>query len=165
MALSAIIFDVDGTLIDTNAAHVQAWDQALKQHRYQVSADRIAVEIGKGGDKLIPSILGQQIDRQHGDSLRKAHTTEFTKIAESTRLKAFAGVESLLAAIQKRGLKLALATSSKKKELQITLQSAAVDWTDDFDVIATGDDASESKPLRGFSKLPSRSLNYRPPNV
>jgi beta-phosphoglucomutase-like phosphatase (HAD superfamily) len=55
MALSAIIFDVDGTLIDSNAAHVQAWDQALKQHHYQVSADRIAVEIGKGGDKLIPS--------------------------------------------------------------------------------------------------------------
>jgi HAD superfamily hydrolase (TIGR01509 family) len=162
MALNAIIFDVDGTLIDSNAAHVEAWDQALKQHDYEVSADRIAVEIGKGGDKLVPSILGEQIDRRDGDSLRKAHTTEFTKIAESTALHAFAGVEPLLMDIRKRGLKLALATSSKKKELQITQRSARVDWTKYFDVIATGDDASESKPAPGILEVAIRKLKLSP---
>jgi HAD superfamily hydrolase (TIGR01509 family) len=162
MALSAIIFDVDGTLIDTNAAHVQAWDQALKQHDYQVSADRIGVEIGKGGDKLVPSILGEQIDRRDGDSLRKAHTKEFTKIAESTKLNEFTGVEPLLTAIRKRGLKLALATSSKKKELEITQRSAGVDWTDHFDVIATGDDASESKPAPAILEVAMKKLKLSP---
>ena len=162
MALSAIIFDVDGTLIDSNAAHVQAWDQALKQHHYQVSADRIAVEIGKGGDKLVPSILGQQIDQRDGDSLRKAHTTQFTKIAESTKLNSFAGVEPLLDAIRKRGLKLAIATSSKKKELQTTQRSAGVNWTNHFDVIATGDDASESKPTPGILEVAIKKLKLSP---
>ncbi len=71
MALSAVIFDVDGTLIDSNDAHVQAWDQALRKHEYKVSPDRIAVEIGKGGDRLIPSILGQQIDQQDGESFAR----------------------------------------------------------------------------------------------
>jgi HAD superfamily hydrolase (TIGR01509 family) len=162
MALSAIIFDVDGTLIDSNGAHLQAWDQALKQHHYEVSADRIAVEIGKGGDKLVPSILGEEVDRRDGDSLRTAQTTAFTKIAESTKLNAFADVEPLLTAIRKRGLKLALATSSKKKELQTTQQSAGVAWKNHFDAIATGDDASESKPAPAILEVAIKKLKLSP---
>jgi len=162
MALSAIIFDVDGTLIDTNSAHFQAWDAALKKHHYHVSLDRIEVEIGKGGDKLVPSILGQQIERRDGESLRKAHTVEYTKIAESTRLRAFAGVEPLLAAIHRRGLKLALATSSKKKELQTTFRSAGVDWFDHFDAIATAEDGAESKPAPAILEAAIRKLKLSP---
>jgi HAD superfamily hydrolase (TIGR01509 family) len=162
MALSALIFDVDGTLIDSNAAHVQAWDVALKKHHYQVSLDRIAVEIGKGGDKLVPSILGQQIEHQDGKSLREAHTAEYIAIAESQHLRAFPGVEDLISAIRRRGLKVALATSSKKKELRITQRSAEVDWSDLFDVIATGDDASESKPAPGILDVAIRKLKLSP---
>ncbi len=125
MALSAVIFDLDGTLIDSNTSHVLAWDKALKKHGYRVSSDRIGVEIGKGGDKLIPSILGAQIDREDGDSLRKSHTEEFTRIAESTPLRAFPGVKALLGAIRHRGLKVALATSSKMKELKTSLKMQA----------------------------------------
>jgi HAD superfamily hydrolase (TIGR01509 family) len=127
-----------------------------------VSADRIAVEIGKGGDKLIPSILGNQIDRNDGESLRKAHTDAYIKIAQSTRLRAFQGVDILLTNMAKRGLKLALATSSKKKELKITQQSAGVDWFSHFDVIATGDDAAESKPAPGILQAAVRKLKLSP---
>jgi HAD superfamily hydrolase (TIGR01509 family) len=162
VALSAIIFDVDGTLIDTNAAHVRAWDEALKQHHYRVSLDRIEVEIGKGGDKLVPSILGEQIERRDGESLRKAHTAEYTKIAESTRLPVFPGAEALLAAIPQRGLKLALATSSKKKELQTTFRSAGVDWFDLFDVIASAEDGAESKPDPAILQAAIRKLKLSP---
>jgi HAD superfamily hydrolase (TIGR01509 family) len=146
MALSAVIFDVDGTLVDTNQAHVQAWKQALKSHGYQVEEDRIAVEIGKGGDKLIPSVLGQQIDRKDGDSLRNAHTEEFARIAGSERLQLFPGVRPLLDAIRQRGLKLGLATSSKPMELAVTEQSAGVPLSSWFDEVAHGQDASDSKP-------------------
>jgi HAD superfamily hydrolase (TIGR01509 family) len=162
MALSAIVFDVDGTLIDSNAAHVRAWDIALKKHEYRVSSDRIAVEIGKGGDKLIPSILGEEVERANGESLRKAHTAEFTKIAESARLPLFPGVEALLIAIRQRGLKLAVATSSKKRELQTTQKSAGIDLTEYFDVIATGDDASESKPAPAILEAAIHKLKVSP---
>jgi HAD superfamily hydrolase (TIGR01509 family) len=141
-----MIFDLDGTLIDSNPAHVEAWQTALKKHKYEVSPDRIAVEVGKGGDKLVPSILGREIDRRDGESLRKAHTAEFTRIAETSRLQPFAGVELLLTELRRRGLRLALATSSKMKDLEITLKSAGVDWLWLFDAIATAEDAAESKP-------------------
>jgi HAD superfamily hydrolase (TIGR01509 family) len=162
MALSAIIFDVDGTLIDSNAAHVHAWDQALKKHNYRVSTDRIAGEIGKGGDKLVPSILGEQIERRDGESLRTAHTEEFTKIAGATHLRLFPGVEALLTAIHERGLKLAIATSSKKKVLQTTQRSAGIDFSDYFDAIATGDDADEGKPAPAILEAAVTKLRLSP---
>jgi len=162
MALSAIIFDVDGTLIDSNDAHVRAWDEALKKHHYKVSRDRIEVEIGKGGDKLVPSILGEQIELEHGDSLREAHTAAYTEIAESTRLRVFPGVNTLLGAIRKKGLKLAVATSSKKGELETTERSAGIDLATHFDVIATGDDSEESKPHPGILQAAIRKLKLSP---
>ncbi|HZK81592.1 MAG TPA: HAD-IA family hydrolase [Humisphaera sp.] len=163
MALSALIFDVDGTLIDSNPAQVQAWWTALKKHGYEVSRDRIAVEVGKGGDKLIPSILGREIDRRDGESLRKAHTNEYIRIAESTRLVPFDGVEALLREIRSRGLKLALATSSKMNELKTTLKSAGVEnWLELFDEIAAGDDASESKPAPAILEAAFGKLNLSP---
>jgi HAD superfamily hydrolase (TIGR01509 family) len=162
MALSAVIFDVDGTLIDTNQAHVEAWVNALKKHCYEVSPDRIAVEIGKGGDKLVPSILGEEIERRDGESLRRGHTSEYTRIAESTRLEVFPGVEPLLADLRRRGLKLALATSSKPGELRSTQRSAGVDWSEQFDVVATGEDASESKPAPDILQAAIKKLKINP---
>ncbi len=157
-----MIFDVDGTLIDSNAAHMEAWDKAFKKHKYEVSGDRIAVEIGKGGDKLVPSILGEEIERRDGESLRKAHTAEYIKLAESKSLAPFPGVELLMTEIRKRGLKLALATSSSKEELKTTQRSAGVDWTSLFDVIATSEDATESKPAPAILQAAIKKLQMSP---
>jgi HAD superfamily hydrolase (TIGR01509 family) len=162
MALNAIVFDVDGTLIDSNQAHVEAWIKALKQHQYIVAEDRIAVEIGKGGDKLVPSILGQEIENRDGEALRKAHTAEYTKIAQGRRLQPFAGVDDLLRDLWSRGLKVAIATSSKKDELRTTQQSAGVHWSSLFDVIVTSDDAEESKPSPDLMEVAAKKLKLSP---
>jgi HAD superfamily hydrolase (TIGR01509 family) len=162
MALSAIIFDVDGTLIDSNQAHVDAWATALKQHGYSVSPDRIAVEIGKGGDKLVPSILGQQIEKHDGEKLRKAHTAEFTKLAQARGLSPFPGVSDLLAELRRRGFKLALATSSKKNDLETIERSAKLNLRSHFDEVATSDDADESKPSPDLVEVAAKKLRMSP---
>jgi HAD superfamily hydrolase (TIGR01509 family) len=162
MALSALIFDVDGTLVDSNQAHVDAWETALKQNGYSVSPDRIAVEIGKGGDKLVPSILGQQIEKRDGKKLRKAHTAKFTKLAESRGLSPFPGILDLLAELRRRGLKLAVATSSKKDELGTLERSANLDLRSHFDVVATSDDADESKPAPDLVEVAAEKLRMSP---
>src|SRR4051794_10618259 len=58
MSLDALIFDIDGTLVDSNPAHVEAWRRALESHGYRIAPDRIEIEIGKGGDKFVPDVLG-----------------------------------------------------------------------------------------------------------
>lgn len=146
MALDAILFDVDGTLIDTNAAHVEAWEITLRKHDYRVARDRIAVEIGKGGDQFIPSILGQETFQRDGEQLAADHTKHYTKIAESRTLPAFPGVRELFTELRRRGLRTILATSSKMKELETTQKSAGLDLTKLVDDVVTADDAEKSKP-------------------
>src|SRR3954467_6881288 len=124
MALDAVIFDIDGTLVDTNCAHVEAWERAFAAYGYQVPADRIATEVGKGGDKLVPAILGEQAAQKHGKALRDRSAEEFLALARKQHFKLFLGVPDLLAALKEKGLRLALATSSSQKHLQGIFDSA-----------------------------------------
>ncbi len=78
--LDAIIFDMDGTLVDNNLAHVRAWHEAFAEMRYRVPEDRIAIEVGKGGDMLVPAILGAMADKTDGKALRKAHGEHYKKL-------------------------------------------------------------------------------------
>ena len=71
MAIDGIVFDLDGTLVDTNAVHVEAWP-GVRAARLQRRPDRIFVEVGKGGDNLVPAILGGSSTRD-GDAIRAAH--------------------------------------------------------------------------------------------
>jgi len=71
-------------------------------------------------------------------------------------------VNDLFATLRRKGLKLALATSSKKNELKITQKSAGVDWSSEFDVIVTGDDADESKPSPDLLDTAARKLQLSP---
>jgi HAD superfamily hydrolase (TIGR01509 family) len=146
MALDALIFDIDGTLIDSNPAHVEAWDIAFAQHGYKVGQDRIEVEIGKGGDKLVPAILGQAADEKDGDALRKAEPEAFADIAKRNGLHPFDRAMDLLQVARRRGLKVILATSSNQEQLKTLQEAANVDLEAACDVLASADDAKESKP-------------------
>src|SRR5215831_10065500 len=96
MALDAIIFDLDGTLVDTNAIHVQAWRRAFAERGYRVEADRIFTEVGKGGDMLVPAILGNEADARDGKALREAQPREFKRMIEREPARVFSRVPDLL---------------------------------------------------------------------
>jgi phosphoglycolate phosphatase-like HAD superfamily hydrolase len=141
-----MIFDIDGTLVDTNPAHVIAWQRAFARLGYQVPLERIKVEIGKGGDKLVPSVLGDEVEERLGEALRRAQKEEFLAIAKSEHFRLFPGVPEIFNALGERDIRTALATSSDEKHLQATLASAGPDLTRLVDVVVTKSDAEESKP-------------------
>ena len=58
--LRAILFDVDGTLVDTVDLHAAAWQEALARYGRQVSFQKVRSQIGKGGDQLIPVFLSEK---------------------------------------------------------------------------------------------------------
>jgi membrane protein len=146
MAVHAIIFDIDGTLVDTNRFHVEAWRRAFSSAGYDVPTKRIEAEIGKGGDLLVPAILGEEAEKRDGEILRKNQKQEFLNIARSTRFRVFPLVPQLFEALRERGVRTALATSSDKKHLQATCDSAGLDLPKLADVLVTKDDAGASKP-------------------
>jgi HAD superfamily hydrolase (TIGR01509 family) len=144
--LAGVLFDLDGTLIDTNDMHVRAWHAALRSHGFHVAPDRIAVEIGKGGDQLVPDLLGRLAERDAGDALRKRHDEEFIRLAEREGILAMPGAKDLLLALRARGLTLALATSSNAEQLALVERTSGVAWRALVDVVASADDAARSKP-------------------
>ena len=139
-------FDIDGTLADTNPAHVEAWCRAFERLGYDIPVKRIKVEIGKGGDLLVPSILGEDAEERDGEALRKAQKEEFLKIAQRERFRVFPCVPELFQALRQRGIRTALATSSDKKHLQAVCDSAGLDLASLADVLVTKEDAEASKP-------------------
>lgn len=146
MALSGMIFDIDGTLVDTNPAHVEAWHRAFNRFGYDVPIERIIPEIGKGGDKLVPSVLGEEVERRCGEALRRAQKEEFLAITQQVRFRVFPGVPELFQELRNRGIRTALATSSDDKHLDGTLASAGIDLRRLADVVVTKSEAEASKP-------------------
>ncbi len=143
--IKAVIFDIDGTLMDTNHLHILAWERAFKRGGYSVPPERIAVEIGKGGDHLVPAILGDpqsKADEEEQERIRKAHDDEYTKIVNQA--KPFPSAEQILARLRQRGLKIALATSASEQEVERYLDYLEADKN--VDVIVNKSDVESSKP-------------------
>lgn len=146
MALDGILFDVDGTLVDTNHAHVETWRRAFEACGYDIPHDRIGPEIGKGGDNLIPALLGEKASKEHSQKLKEIYGEEFLKMAASQPFAPLPGARELLEEGRKRGLKLAIATSADSKYFEAICQSSGVDWAALADVVVTASDAEKSKP-------------------
>ncbi|MFL5403901.1 MAG: HAD family hydrolase [Gemmatimonadales bacterium] len=162
MPTHGVIFDIDGTLVDTNPAHVEAWRRAFRRFDFEVPSERIKREIGKGGDKLVPSILGNEVEARCGEALRTAQKEEFLAIARREHFRVFPGVEEIFPALHDRGIRTALATSSDDKHLKATLKSAGLDLTKLADVVVTKSDATASKPDPDLVEVAVEKLGLAP---
>ncbi|MFC9794618.1 HAD family hydrolase [Streptomyces sp. NPDC127584] len=138
----AALFDVDGTLVDSNALHVVAWWEGLRQGGHDVPTHAVHRAIGLPGDKLLDHLLGPHRDRSEDERLSAAHDTLYGAWFE--RLRAFEGAADLLRALAGSGWQVVLVTSAKDRELQAL--RAALDADDAIAATATSDDVAEGKP-------------------
>ncbi|MET9375848.1 HAD family hydrolase [Streptomyces sp. NPDC003035] len=138
----AALFDVDGTLADTNHLHVVAWWEALRQAGHEVPMHAVHRAIGLPGEQLLEHLLGDRRDRAEDDRLSGAHDTMYGTYFE--RLPAFARAGDLLRALAEDGWKVVLVTSAKDRELAALRR--AVDADDAITDTATSDDVDEGKP-------------------
>jgi HAD superfamily hydrolase (TIGR01509 family) len=143
MVLRAVIFDVDGTLVDSNDAHTRAWIQALEEGGRRVSYSQIRPLIGMGGDKLLPAAAEVDSESAEGKAIM-ARRGEIFRAEFLPRLRAFDGARELLQVLKSRGLGLAVASSAERKELEPLLRLAGGDELIDYK--ASADDAEDSKP-------------------
>jgi len=140
---SGVLLDVDGTLVDSNDAHAQAWVRALAEAGISVPFERVRALIGKGGDKLLPEAAGIDPDSPQGKSISKRRGEIFQKDFLPS-LKPFPGAKELLVRMKREGLRLAVASSAKEDELKGLLRVCGADEL--IEASTSSDDADNSKP-------------------
>ncbi len=134
------LFDVDGTLVDTNYHHALAWYRALRAHQAVVPLWVIHRHIGMGGDQLVAAVAGDDFERTHGDAVRDGWKAEFDAMIDE--VAAVPGATELLAAVHDRGVRVVLASSGKPDHVeryvdQLGVRDLAEAWTSSDDVERT----------------------------
>lgn len=138
----AAVFDVDGTLVDTNHLHVTTWWEALRQAGHHVPMHAIHRAVGLGSADLIAHLLGKERDPEEVDTLSHAHTALYGTYFE--RLPAFQDAGRLLRRLDGNGWSVVLATSASGPELSALRRAIAAD--DAIAATASADDVEEGKP-------------------
>ncbi len=138
-----VLLDVDGTLVDSNEAHANAWVEAMAEAGIDVVFSKVRRLIGMGGDKLLPASCGFEAESPEGKQII-ARRQEIFKTRYLPNLKPFPKAEELLARMHRDGLKLVVASSAKADELKPLLRICGGDKY--IDANTSSDDAEHSKP-------------------
>ncbi|MDX1530522.1 MAG: HAD family hydrolase [Rhodothermales bacterium] len=144
MPLRAVLLDLDGTLVDTNALHVESFALALQERGHDVDRAAIARQVGKGAAEVVGALL--DVDDAENEAIREAAKAHFHRLAERRTIRLFPEVEALLGAVAERGLRTAIATASNEADLDAIFESAGTDLRDRVDAVTTSSDVDRSKP-------------------
>jgi len=138
-----VLFDIDGTLVDSNDAHARAWVEACDEFGYPVEFERVRPLIGMGGDKVMPKLTGIYPWSADGKALSERRQQIF-KTRYLPHLGPTRGAHRLLEWLRDENLTLLVATSAAADEVDALLQIA--NGTKLFEAASSKDDADRSKP-------------------
>jgi HAD superfamily hydrolase (TIGR01549 family) len=158
MPKKAILFDIDGTLVDSNEAHVDAWCKAFAKEGLRLDRAAIHEQIGKGGDNLVPSLLPHapqdvrtRVEQAHGEIFKREHLH---------RVEPFRDARELLLRTKDAGRLVVLASSASRAELD-----HYVELLDAGDIIAaatSNDDVRHSKPCPDIFEAAVKQAGVEP---
>ena len=141
--IRAVLFDIDGTLLDSNDAHAHAWLDCLRGHGRNVPFELVRSKIGMGGDKLLPQVAGLDAESVEGRAISDRRTM-IMKAHYLPDVGPFHGSRVLVDRVRSRGLTCAAVSSASGDEIAELLSAAGV--ADLMDFVVSGDDADRSKP-------------------
>jgi len=141
--MHSVIFDIDGTLIDSVDLHAKAWQDAFQHYGIEIGFTEIRSQIGKGGDEILPTYLSKKNERAFGEELKEWRAERF-KSTYIESVKPFHKAHELLQRIKDSGKLIAAGSSAKKDELDYYLNLLSAGYL--FDVVTSADDVNKSKP-------------------
>jgi HAD superfamily hydrolase (TIGR01509 family) len=141
--LDAALFDIDGTLVDSNDLHARCWIEAFAHFGLHLGWEEVRRQIGKGGDLLVPDLLDARQMRRFGEEIKTLRTRSW-KEDYMPRVQPFPYARGVLQALHARGVKLALASSSNADEVEYYTQLLGVGEL--LETKTSKGDAKTSKP-------------------
>jgi membrane protein len=142
MPLKAVFFDIDGTLVDSNEAHVKAWDEAFGNHGHRIAAEDIRGQIGKGADQLIPALL-PDLDAAACAAIAARHG-EIFRLRYLDQVRPFPHASDLVEMIHAKGIAVILASSAARAEVEHYVNLLKIGSM--LTGIVSKDDVANSKP-------------------
>lgn len=159
--MRAFIFDIDGTLVDSNELHVDSWDRAFRQFGKKFSREKLRSQIGKGSDQYLPEFLSpEEIDR-FGKDLDDYRSDLFRK-EYLRKVRPFPRVRQLFQRIRDDGKRIVLASSGKKDDTKYYVGLLQVG--DLIEGYTSGDDADHSKPAPDIFTASLKKLGHISPS-
>jgi HAD superfamily hydrolase (TIGR01509 family) len=138
---AAALFDIDGTLVDSNYLHIEAWSHAFSDLGLAVDTSRLHRTIGMDSAKLLEALLGDDAERL-SDQVKDLHTGYYETLMD--RLRPFRGAREILQELDSRGVKVVLATSAPENELAELKKVLDVDET--LTAVTSSEDVGTAKP-------------------
>jgi len=157
--LRAAVFDVDGTLVDTVDLHARAWQDAFRKWGKDVDFIEVRSQIGKGGDQILPMFFSPGEIKRFGEEMSEWRGQHF-KSVYLPQAKPFPKTRELFSALRERGVKLALASSAKKDELESYKKLANI--ADLVDGETSADQVERTKPHPDVFAIAVENLGIAP---
>ncbi len=157
-----MIFDIDGTLVDSNDAHARAWVRAFADEGIEVPFEQVRPLIGMGGDQLVPRVTGTGKGDPRYQALSDGWKRHFQE-EELPNLRGQPGARALLKALQARGLRLIAGTSADEALVADLLKIAGVE--DLLTEHTTASDVEASKPEPDIVRAAVTKLGLAPAEV
>ena len=142
MTLPAVVLDVDGTLVDSNYQHALCWHRAFARQGRDVPVWRTHRSIGMGGDMLVPALVGEEWDAEHGDAARADESVLFGELMHT--VTPLPGARAFLELLKTRGHAVVLSSSAREDELNTYLDLLGA--RDLVDAWTTSADVERTKP-------------------
>ena len=155
----AALLDIDGTLIDSNDAHANAWVDVGREFGFDIPFDRVRRLIGMGGDKVLPELTGISEEDEKGQQMKERRGEIFRERYLPT-LKPFPHARELLERMRDEGLTIVVATSASKKDMAGLLKQAGIQ--DLVEEKTSSSDADHSKPDPDIVQAAVESAGCRP---
>jgi len=158
--IKAAIFDLDGTLVDSNDLHVQAWQETFRHFGKEIPVEKLREQIGKGGDQYLPVFLSEKEMREIGKEIDEFRGKIFKK-QYLARVRPFPRVRDLFERVRGEGKKIALASSGKTAEVEHYQKLTGIEGL--VDCQTTADDVAHSKPKADVFIAALRQLGHLSP--
>ena len=160
--IEAVIFDIDGTLVDSVDLHAQAWKETFRHYGKDIPYEQVRRQIGKGGDQLMPVFFSREELERFGEEMEE-YRSHLYKRDYLSRVRAFPMVRELFERVKRDGKRIALASSAKADELSAYKRIADIEDLSEKETSA--DDAEKSKPHPDIFQAAMEELELSDPSL
>ena len=159
--IKAVIWDMDGVIVDTAPYHFSAWQEAFRKKGAKYTADDFRRNFGQRNDAIIRNILGDGISQSELDTISEEKERDFRK-KEMQNIKPLPGATELMKLLIEHGFKMALASSAPTENIKLQTEGLGIsNW---FQSIISGGDVTEGKPSPQSFLLAAQRLGAEPKN-